>query len=113
MSNVALDRDFFVGCDVSPCVFEMYWRLRGMEAALLDMVEQPGLASAMLGRCADFAIALAEQACTLYPLDWLWTGDDVASDKSIITSPAHWRTMIEPHCSRRLRRERSTACRLL
>ena len=23
--------EYFIGCDVSPCVFEMYWRLRGME----------------------------------------------------------------------------------
>ena len=21
--------EYFIGCDVSPCVFEMYWRLRG------------------------------------------------------------------------------------
>ena len=25
---------YFIGCDVSPCVFEMYWRLRGLESAL-------------------------------------------------------------------------------
>ena len=33
--------DYFVGCDVSPCVFEMYWRLRGMEDAMLDMAGDP------------------------------------------------------------------------
>ena len=30
-------QDYFIGCDVSPCVFEMYWRLRGMEDAMLDI----------------------------------------------------------------------------
>ncbi len=33
--------DVFLGCDVSPCVFEMYWRLRGMEATFLDMGQSP------------------------------------------------------------------------
>ncbi len=36
--------EYFIGCDVSPCVFEMYWRLRGMEEALLDMAADPDLA---------------------------------------------------------------------
>ena len=35
MAPVVADAaDYFIGCDVSPCVFEMYWRLRGMEDAL-------------------------------------------------------------------------------
>jgi hypothetical protein len=32
---------FFLGCDVSPCVFEMYWRLRGLEQALVDIASRP------------------------------------------------------------------------
>ena len=36
--------DYYIGCDVSPCVFEMYWRLRGMEQSLLDMVTETALA---------------------------------------------------------------------
>jgi hypothetical protein len=36
MQPVLEDRDaLFIGCDVSPCVFEMYWRLRGMEQTLM------------------------------------------------------------------------------
>lgn len=101
MSPVAAaSPDYFIGCDVSPCAYEMYWRLRGMEAALIDMIEKPALADVMLARCADFAIALAEQACERYPLDWLWTGDDVASQKSMIMSPASWRKLIKPHLAR-------------
>ena len=29
--------EYFIGCDISPNVFEMYWRLRGMEQAMMDM----------------------------------------------------------------------------
>ncbi len=92
--------DTFIGCDVSPCVFEMYWRLRGMEDAMLDMALAPDLADSMLGRCADFAIALAERACAGLPLDWLWTGDDVASQTGMIMSPRTWRELIMPHLRR-------------
>ena len=90
----------FLGCDISPCGFEMYWRLRGMENALLDFVAEPELASEMVGRCADFAISLGEAACERFPLDWLWTGDDVASQTGMMMSPAMWREIVRPHLQR-------------
>ena len=101
MDSVQAQQDnFFIGCDVSPCAFEMYWRLRGMTDAILDMAAQPDLASTMLGRCADFSITLAEAACDQFNLDWLWTGDDVASQQSMMMSPKMWRNLIKPHLGR-------------
>ena len=97
---VAHERDYFNGCDVSPCVYEMYWRLRGIEMALLDMVEDPGFASEMLTRCADFSLELSRAALVRYKLDWLWTGDDVSSQASMLMSPATWRSLIKPHLAR-------------
>jgi len=91
---------WFVGCDVSPCVFEMYFRLRGMADALLDMAHDKELAGEMLKRCADFSIELAERACKRYRLDWLWTGDDVAGQESLIMSPGMWRELIKPQLRR-------------
>jgi uroporphyrinogen decarboxylase len=85
-----------IGCDVSPCVFEMYWRLRGMENTLMEMQEDPELAMTMFGRCASFAVMLAEEACTRFTPDWLWTGDDVASQSALMMSPAMWREQIKP-----------------
>jgi hypothetical protein len=43
--------EYFIGCDVSPNVFEMYWRLRGMDQAMIDIAADPELADEMLGRC--------------------------------------------------------------
>lgn len=97
---LAASEDTFIGCDVSPCAFEMYWRLRGMENALVEIISDPELAYTMLGRCVDFSIELAERACSRFPLDWLWTGDDVASQTAMIMSPASWRTLIKPHLAR-------------
>lgn len=101
MEPVLARRDeFFIGCDVSPCVFEMYWRLRGMEPAMLDMAADEELIQAMFGRCADFSVLLSEEACRRFPLDWLWAGDDVASQRSLLMSPAAWRRQIKPHLAR-------------
>ncbi len=86
----------FLGCDVSPCVFEMYWRLRGLEQALVDIAARPAFAARMLERCAAFARRLAEEACRRFPLDWLWTGDDVAGQESLILSPEAWRELVKP-----------------
>ncbi len=92
--------DYFVGCDVSPCAFEMYWRLRGMENTMLDIATEPDLAHQMLARCADFSIALAKDAIRRFPLDWLWTGDDVASQQAMMVSPRSWRALIKPELKR-------------
>lgn len=97
---VASRGDFFTGCDVSPCVFEMYWRLRGMDGAMLDVADDPELAFEMFGRCADFAIRIGEQACRRFPLDWYWTGDDVAGQRSMMISPEAWRRLVKPHLRR-------------
>jgi uroporphyrinogen decarboxylase len=96
----AHQKDYFIGCDVSPCVYEMYWRLRGIEGALLDMVEDPELANEMLKRCADFSAELSRLAVDRYALDWLWTGDDVSSQFSMLMSPETWRALIKPHLAR-------------
>ena len=91
---------FFIGCDVSPCVFEMYWRLRGMETALLEMAARADLAGEMFRRCADFSIALSRSALATWRLDWLWAGDDVAAQRGMLMSPSAWRDQIKPHLAR-------------
>ena len=91
---------YFLGCDVSPCVFEMWWRLRGLERTLLEMAQEPEVTDRMFGACADFAVALSQRACERFPLDWLWAGDDVAGQQGLMMSPAMWRRMIKPHLNR-------------
>jgi uroporphyrinogen decarboxylase len=91
---------YYLGCDVSPCGFEMYWRLRGMEDALLDFATDPSLAREMVGRCVDWAILLSEEAIRRFPLDWLWTGDDVAAQNGMILHPDLWRSTIKPELQR-------------
>jgi uroporphyrinogen decarboxylase len=92
--------DRFVGCDISPCLFEMVCRLRGMEQAALDLAGDPGLAGRMLDAAATFAVELAHDACTAFPLDWLWTGDDVAGQSGLLMHPRVWRELVRPRLER-------------
>jgi len=94
---VAVADEYFIGCDVSPCLLEILYRLRGMENAILDLVETPRLAETMLARAEDFAVRISEAACDRFPLDWLWTGDDVGGQQAMIVSPQLWRDMVRPH----------------
>ncbi len=97
---VARAEHTFIGCDVSPCVFEMYWRLRGMDQAMLDIGGDPELVAELFHRCADFAVRLSETACERFPLDWLWAGDDVASQQGMMLSPRSWRRLVKPELAR-------------
>lgn len=93
-------QDQFIGCDVSPCVFEMYWRLRGLENVMIEILSEQRLTQTMFRRCTDFAIHLSELVCERFLLDWLWTGDDVASQTDLLMAPQTWREMIKPELAR-------------
>jgi uroporphyrinogen decarboxylase len=97
---IATGRGAFIGCDVSPCLLELLFRLRGMEEALFDLAAEPDLSGWLLDRAADFGVILGETACERFPLDWLWTGDDVGGQRGMILSPARWREMIAPRLRR-------------
>jgi uroporphyrinogen decarboxylase len=92
--------EYFIGCDTSPCLFEMYNRLRGMENALLDTVLYPDMFDAMMKKCADHSLALTENAISRFSFDWLWTGDDVGGQEGMMMNPVSWRKSIKPHLNR-------------
>ena len=97
---VAMGQDFFIGCDVSPCLFEMVCRIRGMENAALDLAASPQLAQTMVKDAGAFSVRLAETACDRFSVDWLWTGDDVGGQQGMVMSPQCWRDVIRPHLTR-------------
>lgn len=88
--------NYFIGCDISPSLFEMIWRLRGMEESIYDIVLDRELFKAMIDQAADFNLHLAQKAVNKFELDWLWTGDDVAGKENLIMSPEDWREILKP-----------------
>lgn len=88
--------DYFIGCDISPSLFEMIWRLRGMEESIYDIVLDRELFTHMINQAADFNLHLAKRSVKEFELDWLWSGDDVAGKENLIMSPEDWRQIIKP-----------------
>ncbi len=68
-----------------------------LHKALLDLAADPELSTKMLAEAGAFARRLAKIVCEQMPLDWLWTGDDVAGQERMMMSPQSWRKTIRPH----------------
>lgn len=90
----------FIGADVSPCLFELLCRVRGMEQAIEDLALQPEISASLFGRATEFSLALSDAAFRTLPLDWLWTGDDVAGQQCMMMNPRQWRSLIKPNLAR-------------
>jgi uroporphyrinogen decarboxylase len=76
-------------------IFECAWYLRGMEAFMVDMIEEPAFAHYHLDRItavrAEFAKRYAEMG-----FDMLFLGDDVATQLNMMFSLETWRTFFKP-----------------
>lgn len=92
--------EYFIGCDVSPSAFELYWRLRGMENAMMDLIVNPELFETKIRHCIDFTLLLSEGAIERFDLDWLWAGDDIGGQDGMFVNPDSWRTIIKPELKR-------------
>jgi len=83
-------------------IFEWSWALRGFERFLLDLVEKPEIACAIMDRFTDIYIEntrrVIEAAGGL--LDMVYTYDDVGIQSGPLLSPRMWRTYILPRHQR-------------
>lgn len=83
-------------------VFEWSWALRGFERFLLDLVDQPELAGAIMDRFTDIYIEnvlrVIEAAGGL--LDMVYTYDDVGIQNGPLMSLRMWRKQILPRHQR-------------
>jgi uroporphyrinogen decarboxylase len=83
-------------------IFEWSWALRGFERFLLDLVEKPEVAGAIMDRFTDLYIAntlrVIEAAGGL--LDMVYTYDDVGMQSGLLLSPRMWRKYILPRHQR-------------
>lgn len=80
-------------------LFERAWALRGLEPFLMDMVDEPDFAHALLDRICEVNLALIEQA-RAWPIDCIRFGDDWGAQQGLIMGPARWRTFIKPRFAR-------------
>jgi uroporphyrinogen decarboxylase len=83
-------------------IFEWSWGLRGFERFLLDLVEKPDIACAIMDRFTDLyienTVRVIEAAGGL--LDMVYTYDDVGIQNGPLISPRMWRKYILPRHQR-------------
>lgn len=85
----------FIGADVSGSLFEPAYHLRGMDNLLIDMALEDPIADLILDRICDFTIKVACHAAEM-GVDWIWLGDDMGSQQSMLISPNMWRKYFKP-----------------
>jgi uroporphyrinogen decarboxylase len=76
------------------------WRLMGLEAFALALVEAPELIAAIYERVGEVAVKIAETNAQKPWVGALWLGDDIAYDKALLTSPAVFRRYALPYYRR-------------
>ncbi len=76
-------------------IYEWSWWLRGMEQFMVDLLETPALARAIVSKVADFTTRLALETAAA-GIDVLAFYDDAGSQWGMQISPAVWRSLIKP-----------------
>jgi len=85
---------FIVGATVTT-IFETAWALRGLEQMMIDLVENPELAEAILDIPYRYHLTAAKKLVEL-GVDMIWTGDDVGGQSAMMISPKMWRRFFKP-----------------
>ena len=76
-------------------IYEWSWWLRGMEAFMMDLVSDPDVAQAVLGKVTDHTTRLAI-ATARAGVDILCFYDDAGTQRGMQISPNLWRQFIKP-----------------
>ncbi len=83
--------------DFASAVFES-WQNRGFEAYLMDFLEQPDVADALMRLHADYWLDYWRPVLERmgHTLDVIWVSDDLGSQNSLIVSEDTYRDMVKP-----------------
>ncbi len=75
---------------VGGTVFWPAYKLRGMEAILVDLVTNPDFAAALLDIVTEMMAGLARKLAG-YDIDVLWMADDFGTQRALMMRPRVWR----------------------
>ena len=88
-------------------MYEDSWQIRGYEQFLMDMIDRPEWCDYILDRVKERNLEMARAAAHA-EMDWIKTGDDVASQKTMMFSPELWRRFMKPRWAEVFALARST-----
>lgn len=80
-------------------IFESSWYMRGFEKMLMDLIEQPELANAIMTKVTDYFIAYFRNMLQAArgQIDIVFTADDLGAQEGLLMSRDLWTKMIKPH----------------
>ena len=81
------------GCSLMH-MYEDAWQIRGYEPFLMDMISNPEICEYILDRIMNKNIKKAEAAARA-GVDVIFSGDDVANQRSLMFAPDQWRHFIK------------------
>jgi len=84
-----------VACCHITHMYEDAWQIRGYEPFLMDMISQPDMCEFILDRICERNIKKAEAAARA-GVDVLYTGDDIANQRTLMFSIDLWRKFMKP-----------------
>jgi uroporphyrinogen decarboxylase len=82
--------------------FEIYCQMRGLEQALMDLVENEELVEATLDRIEEIQTGMMKRwfAEVGGHLDLVMVSDDIAGQQSLLMSPTSWKRHLQPRLKR-------------
>jgi uroporphyrinogen decarboxylase len=89
----------FVAPNFGMCLFERAWSLRGFDAFLMDLMDEPVWAEELLERITAIQVKLAQRFVAL-GVDGGYFGDDFGAQRSMLLSPKIWRELFRPRLAR-------------
>jgi uroporphyrinogen decarboxylase len=91
--------EYYTGVRVGE-LWERATFLRGMEDLLFDLVEERSFVEELLERQADYLLQMMEESLKLGDFDCFYLSDDYGAQRSLLMSPADWRSLIKPRLAR-------------
>lgn len=80
-------------------IFELTWRLLGMEETLMDMVADQDVIHGIFEKLTALLMQFVDKVCEL-PVEAVMLGDDWADQRGIMFGAERWREMIKPYYRR-------------
>lgn len=99
-------RDTFKMLNLSFCLFERAWLIRGMEDLLVDMLQDPEFVEEFFKALTEYNLKLIDISFE-YELDGMFFGDDWGQQHGMMMSPALWRKLIKPCMTKMFQRVKS------
>lgn len=83
-------------------LFEIYCQMRGLDTALVDLIEDPDYVDAVLDRIEDTQTEMMRRffARSAKHLDLVFVSDDIAGQQNLMISPSMWRRHLESRMRR-------------